>query len=110
MTIENVSVLDYRPYKRIHVAPTLSELWQCVYPHFVYYDWTLEVKSIGILFSMCRKIHLTHITLASHWGDLGKQCRPKPDAAVASGQSLHCLHTGLLSKINIKMKKYSRHS
>ena len=35
---------------------------------------------------------LTHINLASHFWDIGKQYRPRSDAA--SDQGLHCLLTG----------------
>ena len=33
---------------------------------------------------------LTHVCVASHKMDIGKQCRPISDAA--SDQGLHCLH------------------
>ena len=43
-------------------------------------------------------LYLTHIRLASHFWDRGKQCRPRSDAAErsrtrCSDQSLHCLLT-----------------
>ena len=53
---------------------------------------------------------LTHISLASHFWDLGKQCRPRSDAAdAASDQGLHCLLTGISIRNRIKMRKYTRH-
>ena len=40
---------------------------------------------------------LTHISLASHVWDIGKQCTPRSDAA--SDQGLHCLLIGISIKI-----------
>ena len=47
-------------------------------------------------------VPLTHTSLASHFWDIGKQCRPRSDAAdrgqtqnAASDQGLHCLLTGI---------------
>ena len=45
----------------------------------------------------------THISLASLLWDLDKQYRPRSDAA-ASDQGLHCLHTGISIKNQIKIK------
>ena len=68
---------------------------------------------------------LTHISLAFHFWDISKQCRPRADAAelgvansedpdqtpssAASDQGLHCLLTGISIRNRIKMKKYTRH-
>ena len=41
---------------------------------------------------------LNHLCLVSHFWNLGKQCRPRPDAQV-----LHCLLTGTSIRIKIKM-------
>ena len=35
---------------------------------------------------------LSHLSLASHKRNIGKQRRPSSDAAAASDQGLHCLH------------------
>ena len=35
---------------------------------------------------------LTHLCLAPRKRDIGKQCRPRSDATVASDPGLHCLH------------------
>ena len=48
------------------------------------------------------KQDLTHISLASHFVDIGKQCRPRSDAAE---RGLHCLLIGISIKNKIKMKK-----
>ena len=50
---------------------------------------------------------LTHVSIASLFWDLGKQCRPRPDAA--SDQGLHCLLTGNSIENKIKIVKYTRH-
>ena len=42
--------------------------------------------------------------------DIGKQCRPRSDAAdCGSDQGLHCLLTGISIRTRLKMKKYTRH-
>ena len=54
---------------------------------------------------------LSHISLAFHFWDLGKQCRPRSDAAersIWSGSTV-CLLTEMSIKNEIKMKKYTRH-
>ena len=52
---------------------------------------------------------LTHISLASHFWDIGKECRPRSDAAFCGLQGLHCLLTGISIRNRIEMKKYTRH-
>ena len=48
--------------------------------------------------------NLTHISLASHFWDIGKQLRPKSENA-ASNQDVHCLLTGISIQNMIKMEK-----
>ena len=49
---------------------------------------------------LSRSSKLTHISLASFLWDIGKECRPRPDAQnMASDQGLHCL----LTKYSIKI-------
>ena len=51
------------------------------------------------MFVFVAKVALTHLSLASHKRDTGKQYRPRLDAA--SDQGLHCLH--LVQKLLQKM-------
>ena len=49
-------------------------------------------KQVGLrlCYFLCALSLLTHLCLASHKRDMGKQCRPRSDAAnAASDQNLH---------------------
>ena len=80
--------------------------------HNLFINWSRrDKKKVFHRFSICgplkfktwlalckgkgRIVHwaLTHLSLASHKRDIGKQCRPRSDAQNAtSDQALHCLH------------------
>ena len=67
-----------------------------------------DVKNYNIIKSNVLEyryiVPLTHISLASIFGDLGKQCTDQTPQNAVSDQGLHCLHTGYLSKLDIKKK------
>ena len=53
---------------------------------------------------------LTHISLASHFWDIGQQSDQEQTwQNAASDQGLHCLLTGISIRNRIKMTKYTRH-
>ena len=53
--------------------------------------------------NITQKQTLTNISLVSHLWDIGKQCKPRSDAAFWV-QGLHCLLTGICIRNRIKMK------
>ena len=71
----------------------------CIFPT----STILEGENHG-LFTQLTDISLTHISLASHFWDLGNT--PRSDAA---DQGLHCLLVGISIRNRFKMKKYTRH-
>ena len=74
--------------------------------------WGYDMIKAGTLIKPVYANHLTHISLASHFWDLSKQCKPRLDKTpqnLASDQGLHCLLTGISIRNRIKMEKYIRH-
>ena len=54
-----------------------------------------------------KQLILTHISLASHFWDIGKRCRPRSDTAERSGSTLFA-HRNLYHKYD-KNGMYTRH-
>ena len=64
----------------------------------VNFQTPMSILKIDIMHVDANTVYLTHISLASHFRDIGKQCRPRSDAAE------HCLLTGISIRNKIEMK------
>ena len=61
------------------------------------------MRRIKLVECMLCDVDLAHISLTSHFWDIGKQCRPRSDAQnAASDQGPHCLLTGIYFRNRIK--------
>ena len=102
-------------FQKTQIAPAFIPHYECLWPHaqlpFFHLVATFcKTDDLSHRSWMCKwslgVLLLTHISLASLLWDLGKQCRPRSDAAErASYQGLHCLLTG----ISIRNQKWKVH-
>ena len=79
--------MEIYSYANSKVAPPSQMKQNGLYSQHKIYDWFER---------------LIHISLASHFWDIGKQCRPRERE---SDQDLHGLFTGNSIKNEIKIKK-----
>ena len=84
-----------QPEYRTPSATLFLELgWLYIPQRLTYNKAIFAYEALNRMTSLYITNLLTHLSLASHKRDIGKQCIPRSDATsdAASDQDLHCLH------------------